>query len=143
MSLEAFAPTPAIVTLNDGSEVALLPLRLGQMPAFGAASKPVAQAMFTADYLTILDQHPQACIDMIKAVAPMMPAAIAGLYQDEVVRLVSAIFEVNQSFFIDRLRPEMTQAVQTAQTRITTLAALIGLPFSPGSSSTDTTSPPA
>ena len=142
MSLDVFAPVPHVVTLNDGREVALMPLRLGQMPAVTNAAKPMG-GLLLADFLTILDDHAEAAADLIRAAAPLDAGAVAALYQDEVVRLLSAIQEVNQNFFIQRLRPEMTQAALSATTRMKTLAALAGVSSLPGSGSTATTSPPA
>lgn len=143
MSLETFAPVPHVVTLNDGREVALLPLRLGQMPAVTKAAKPMGGLLLVADFLTILDDHAEAAADLIRAATPLDGGAVAALYQDEVVRLLTAIQEVNQSFFIQRLRPEMTQAALSATTRMKTLAALAGVSSLPGSGSTATTLPPA
>lgn len=143
MSLEVFAPTPLTVTLNDGREVAILPLKLGQLPAFTKAAKAPAPYLFAADYLTILEAHPADAIEMIRIAAPLSAEAVEGLWQDEVVRLLSAIYEVNQGFFIQRLRPEMTQALTTAKARIATLAALAGVPSSPGSGSTGSALPTA
>ena len=143
MSLETFAPVPQVVTLNDGRSVALLPLRLGQMPAVTRAAKPMGGLLLTADYLTVLDDHPQDTIDLIRAATTLTAEAVDALFQDEVVRLLSAIQEVNQDFFIQRLRQEMTQAATSATARIKELASLAGVSSSPGSGRTATTLPPA
>lgn len=143
MSLDVFAPVPHVVTLNDGRQVPLMPLRLAQMPAVTKAAKPMGGLLLVADFLTILDDHAQNAADLLQAATPLTAAEVAGLYQDEVVRLLSAVQEVNQNFFIQRLRPEMTQAATSATARMKTLAALAGASSLPGSGSTDTTSPPA
>lgn len=132
--LETFAPVPRIVTLNDGTELQVLPLRLGRMPAFTKAVKPIAGSLFVADYFTILEEHPQAAIDTICA-AGFAPAMAQALYQDETVRLLSAIYEVNGDFFIQRLRPAMTQAAEAAKATVAKMAALTGEAPSPSSSS--------
>lgn len=141
MTLETFAPTPRIVVLNDGRQVPILPLRLGQMPAFTVAAKAAAPSLFSADYLTILEDHPTDAMAMIGIVTDLSPGDIAALWQDETVALLSTIYEVNSDFFIQRLRPAMTKAAGDASARIKMMAALIGATSLPASASSATASP--
>jgi hypothetical protein len=143
MSLETFAPTPRIVVLNDGRQVSVLPLRLGQMPAFTAAAKAAAPSLFVADYMTILEQHPADAMTMIAVATALSPAETEALWQDETVALLSTIYEVNSDFFIQRLRPAMTKAAGDASARIKMMTDLLGAMSLPGSDSLATTSPPA
>jgi hypothetical protein len=143
MSLETFAPTPRTVTLNDGRRVDILPLRLRQMPAFTRAAKPVAGLLFIADYFTLLEEHPEVASDIIQTYLGWDAEVVGALFQDETVRLISAIYEVNGDFFIQRLRPAMTQATEGAAAQIAKLGILAGPQPLPGSGSTGSASTPA
>ena len=140
--LDIFAPVPRVVTLNDGTTIDILPLRLGQMPAFIKASNLIAGSLFVADYFTILEQQPQAAIDMICA-AGFNRDLVGKLWQDETVALLSAIYEVNGDFFIQRLRPAMTKAAAGARAAIEMMATAAMPPSLPTSDSADATSGPA
>lgn len=139
-TLETFAPIPRIVTLNNGQRIEILPLRLGQMPAFTQAVMPITGSLFLADYFTILEEHPAAALNMLVA-ACMTREQAEQVFQDETVALLAAIYEVNSDFFIQRLRPAMTRAAAGAQAVITALMT-VGAPSSPGLPGTDIPSPP-
>lgn len=143
MSLDVFVPQPRTVTLNDGREIGVLPLRLGQVPAFVKASKAVAPYLFVADYMVVLNDHPQDAAEMIVVATALSADQAADLWQDEAVRLLTAIYEVNADFFVQRLRPAMTAAAGEAAQRIATLKALLGAAFSQASdrSESDLTPP--
>ena len=140
--LETFAPIARTVVLADGSRLEVLPLRLGQLPAFTKACGPITGSLYVADYFSILEQQPEAAIETICA-AGFKRELVTGLYQDETVALLAAIYEVNGDFFIQRLRPAMTKAAAGAKGMMTAMQEAVTAPSSPSSQATATTSGPA
>ena len=140
--LETWAPVPRRVTLSDGTSVDVLPLRLGQLPRFNKAVAPIARHLFAADYITILEEAPEAAIETLRAYG-LVEATVEAMFQDDVVNLLSAIYEANGDFFIRRLRPAMTRATKGALTQIAKMKTLVGERPSPGLDGGDATLPAA
>ena len=124
MTSETFAalpPVPVMLVIG-GEPLELTPIRVGELPAFARAVKPVAVSLSASpDWLALMADHGEAVIDAV-AIASRRPKEwVAELGLDEAVRLAEAVFEVNADFFIQRVLPSLTEAAarisQTLGTR--------------------------
>ena len=111
-------PVPLILFIG-GERLELTPLRLGEIPAFARAIRPLASSLSVSpDWLALLDEHGEAVIDAV-AIASRRPKDwLAGLELDDAVRLSEAVFEVNADFFIQRVWPSLTEAAAQIGTRM-------------------------
>lgn len=105
----ALPPVPASVDIA-GQTLDITPLRVGELPAFARAVRPVAQKLSAEpDWLLLLSAHGDAVIDAV-AIACRQPRDwVAALAIDDAIHLAEAIFEANSDFFIRRVVPEVTR----------------------------------
>jgi hypothetical protein len=122
MSDDTFAALPPVPKFIEvaGERIDLIPLKVGEVPAFARAVQPVAASLSASpDWLALMAEHGEAVIDAV-AVASRRPREwVAALELDEAVRLAEAVFEVNADFFIRRLLPVVTEAASRIGTRLT------------------------
>ena len=106
----ALPPVPLILFVG-GERLELTPLRLGEIPGFARAIRPLASSLSASpDWLALLDEHGEAVIEAV-AIASRRPKDwLASLDLDDAVRLIEAVFEVNADFFIQRVLPSLTEA---------------------------------
>ena len=114
----ALPPVPLILFVG-GERLELTPLRLGEIPGFARAIRPLASSLSASpDWLALLDEHGEAVIEAV-AIASRRPKDwLAGLELDDAVRLIEAVFEVNADFFIQRVWPSLSEAAAQIGTRI-------------------------
>ena len=114
----ALPPVPLIIFVG-GERLELTPLRLGEIPGFARAIRPLASSLSASpDWLVLLDEHGEAVIEAV-AIASRRPKDwLAGLELDDAVRLTEAVFEVNADFFIQRVWPSLSEAAAQIGTRI-------------------------
>lgn len=108
---DAFPPTALSLEIA-GAELAITPIRVGEIPALLAAVRPFAHRLVDADldWLGLLADHGDALITAI-AVASRRPQEwVAGLEMDDAIRLAAALFEVNADFFVQRVVPTIQHA---------------------------------
>jgi hypothetical protein len=106
----ALPPLPVSIEIA-GEKIELTPLKVGEVPAFARAVRPIAASLSVSpDWLALLAEHGDAAIAAL-AIATRRPVDwVSGLDLDEAVRLAEAVFAVNADFFIRRLLPSVTQA---------------------------------
>ena len=114
----ALPPVPLILFVG-GERLELTPLRLGEIPGFARAIRPLASSLSVSpDWLALLDEHGEAVIEAV-AIASRRPKDwLAGLELDDAVRLIEAVFEVNADFFIQRVWPSLCEAAAQIGTRM-------------------------
>lgn len=121
MNRDTFAALPPVATfvLVGGERIELTPIKVGEVPAFARAVRPVAACLAVSpDWLALLAEHGEAVIEAI-TIASRRPAEwVTGLDLDEAVRLAEAVFEVNADFFIRRLLPSLTETATRIGTRM-------------------------
>lgn len=113
-SLEIFAPTPRIICV-DGREIAVLPLRMRQIPGFTKAVTPVAPYLLADQMLMAVQVEYDNLRDAIAIATGTEPAWLGDLYPDAFIALASAVVEVNADFFARRVLP----AIRTASEAVT------------------------
>lgn len=117
MRVDAFAalpPVPETVTIG-GETLGLMPLKVGELPAFARAVQPMVQRLSASpDWLALMADDGEAVIEAVSIASRRPLEWVAGLDLDDAVRLAQAVFEVNADFFVRRLMP----AIDAAAARI-------------------------
>lgn len=103
-SLEVFAPVPREVEIG-GRTLAILPLKMRQLPGFARAAAPFMELIVTSDYMGALTEHGPAVCDAVAVASGAEREWLDELYPDDMLRLTAAVFEVNLDFFAHRLLP--------------------------------------
>lgn len=117
--LDVIAPDPTAVVFS-GKAYAVEPLRIGQLPAFARAIRPLsgaidgllAQGLTAAGLLDLVAEHGEQVIEAL-AVATKVPADVIA--QGDPADLVPAmlrVFQVNRDFLMGRLSPALQAAAQ-------------------------------
>lgn len=133
--LDALPPVPTSLVVG-GESLEITPLKVGELPAFARAVRPLA-AQLTADpdWLRLLSEDGEALLLALAIACRRPPDWVAALGVDEAIRLAEAVFAANTDFFIQRVVPEITRVGQQIQRRIPGVMPL------PGSSGPDITTP--
>ncbi|WP_054006443.1 hypothetical protein, partial [Cypionkella psychrotolerans] len=135
--LAAFFPEIRRETIA-GKTLPIPNLKVRQLSAFGKASEPFMPLVVAADYMSVLTHHTEAACQAVSIVTGADVAWLMDLDPDEMLRLISAVYEVNFDFFARRLLPERAAAGERLMALMINLA---GAKPSLGSSDADTTSP--
>lgn len=117
----ALPPVPETVNLG-GESLDIVPLKLGELPAFARALGPLAAKLTPEpDWLRLLSEEGESLIHAL-SIACRRPASwVEGLALDEAIRLAEIVFEANADFFIRRVVPEITRVTGNINRRIGTL----------------------
>jgi hypothetical protein len=107
--LETFAPAPRVLTIA-GDEVELWPLRLRDYARFVRAITPAMGQLMAGDLMGALVEHEDSVIEAVSVGSKIRREDLEDLGMDEIVRLGSAVIEVNADFFLRRVLPEVTAA---------------------------------
>jgi len=112
---------PVVELTVGGERLEIRPLTVGQLPAFTRAIRGI-ELLWTAeelDVMALVADHGEALINAV-AIATCRPVVwVAGLGADAFIALVSAILELNADFFVRRVLPGLTGALE----RLTTVMA--------------------
>ena len=135
----ALPPVPETVVIG-GETLEISPLRVGELPAFARAVKPIA-AQLTAepDWLRLLSEDGESVILALAIACRRPPEWVANLALDDAIRLAEAVFGANADFFIRRVVPEITQMSARLSQILGTL--ILGQTPLPGSSDPATVTP--
>ena len=108
----ALPPEPLILSLG-GETLEVTPLRIGELPAFARAVKPIAAHLSTQpDWMLILAEDGEALIQALAIACRRPPEWLAALSLDEAIQVAEAVFEVNADFFIQRVVPQLQRVSQ-------------------------------
>jgi len=108
----ALPPEPLILSLG-GDHLEITPLRIGELPAFARAVKPIAAHLtLQPDWMLILSEDGEALILAMALACRRQPEWLAALSLDEAIQVAEAIFEVNADFFIQRVVPQLQRVSQ-------------------------------
>ena len=133
--LDIFFPEPRPLTLR-GHQLALLPLMMGQTPAFLKAVTPAMALLQNGAFQLAVTQHYDSLRDAMVIATGLAPEAMDGLYPDDFLQVLIAVVEVNLSFFVQRVVPALIKLVAlVVQTRP---APVTGDMSSPALSAPDT-----
>ncbi|MDO8892325.1 MAG: hypothetical protein Q7V00_10805 [Sulfurimicrobium sp.] len=108
----ALPPVPETVTIG-GETLDITPLKVGELPAFARAVRPVASKLTPdPDWLRLLSEDGDSVILALAIACRRPPKWVAALALDEAIHLAEAVFEANADFFIRRVVPEITRVSQ-------------------------------
>lgn len=105
---------PETMVLKIGDEnLDITPLRIGELPAFARAVKPIAGHLSTQpNWILILAEDGESLIQALAIACRRPPEWLAALSLDEAIQVAEAVFEVNADFFIQRVVPQLQRVSQ-------------------------------
>lgn len=121
-----------------GKTLSVPNLKVRQLAAFGKASEAFMPLIIAADYMAVLTHHTEAACQAVSIVTGAEVAWLMDLDPDDMLRLISAVYEVNFDFFARRLLPERAAA---GERLMALMINLVGERPSLGLSDADTASP--
>lgn len=97
-----------------GQTLAITPLRVGQIPGFARAIRPLVPQLGASgtDWFELLAEHGDALIEALRIATGLGRHDLAELPPDEFVELAAAVMEVNADFFVRRLTPALSRAAE-------------------------------
>jgi hypothetical protein len=117
--LDVIKPAAVAAEFN-GKQVHIAPLKVGQLPAFARAIKPLGgaiediatgrKALGIASLLELIADHADAVIDATAIGSGLTRAEIEDGSPDQLVELAAKVLKVNADFFKGRLTPEVVAA---------------------------------
>ncbi len=108
----ALPPEPMVLKIG-GENLDITPLRIGELPAFARAVKPIAAHLtLKPDWMLILGEDGEALILALALACRRPPEWLAGLSLDEAIQVAEVVFEVNADFFIRRVVPQLQRVSQ-------------------------------
>lgn len=111
-------PQP-IEVMAGGESIAVTPIRVRELSAFGAAVRPLLGSFSeNADIAELLARHPDAIIDGVAVGIRKPRKFVEGLGLDELVALAFAVLEANADFFARRITPAIAAGVAKVATRL-------------------------
>ena len=123
--LQALIPQ-AVELVVKGEPLAILPLKVGQMPAFLRAVSPMLQQLSTSDidWLALLGAHGEALLSAIAIAVGKPRAWVDDLAADEAIVLAAKVIEVNADFFTLQVIPKLGGLFESLQVPTNTAAGL-------------------
>ena len=114
--LQALIPQ-AVELVVKGEPLAILPLKVGQMPAFLRAVSPMLQQLSTSDidWLALLGEHGEALLSAIAIAVGKPRAWVDDLAADEAIVLAAKVIEVNADFFTHQVIPKLGGLFESLQ----------------------------
>lgn len=118
-TFDALPPVPETV-LIAGETLEIVPLKVGELPAFVRAIRPFAQALTQdVDWLALFGSRGEDLVQALAIACRRPKDWVEGLELDEAIRLAEAVFEVNADFFIQKVAPMATFAADRIGRRLT------------------------
>ena len=116
----------AMELVVKGEQLAILPLKVGQMPAFLRAVSPMLQHLTASDidWLTLLGEHGEALLSAIAIAVGKPRAWVDDLAADEAIVLAAKVIEVNADFFTRQVIPKLGGLFESLQAPTNTVAGL-------------------
>ena len=116
----------AVELVVKGEPLAILPLKVGQMPAFLRAVSPMLQQLSTSDidWLGLLGEHGEALLSAIAIAVGKPRAWVDDLAADEAIVLAAKVIEVNADFFTLQVIPKLGGLFESLQVPTNTAAGL-------------------
>lgn len=114
--LQTMVPQPVVVKVGD-EEIQIRALRVGQVSAVLYVIKPLAPQLAeykktgSVDVLSLVVENTPAVINLLAILLSKPKEWVEDLELDSMVKLVSAVLEVNLDFFIQRVLPSVLKAM--------------------------------
>ena len=117
--LEKLIPQATELAIH-GETLAIMPLKVGQMPAFLRAITPVMHHLSSSeiDWIALFGERGDDLLSAI-AIAVKKPRSwVDDLAADEAIVLAAKVIEVNADFFVRRVAPKVGDLAQSLNGRL-------------------------
>ena len=110
---------PAVTVTVGGQDIVVQPVKLGQLPQFLRAVRPILAAVFQGgaaefDLVALYADHGDGVTDALSIATGVPRSQVEQWTLDEALAVGRAVFEVNQDFFRNRVAPMLGQAMPPA-----------------------------
>ena len=110
-TLEKIAPTPLRLDIA-GERLSILPIKTRELPVMMKAISPILSEIQDGDILGALAANADALVAAV-AIGSRKPREwVDDLDLDDLVELAGSVLEVNADFFVHRVLPGMTKAME-------------------------------
>ena len=110
--LEKIAPIPVRVDVG-GERISITPIKTRELPAMMRAVSPILTEIQRGDIVAALAANADALIDAVATGARLERSWVNGLDVDDLVILAGAVIESNADFFVRRVMPILTAAIES------------------------------
>jgi hypothetical protein len=119
---EAIAPSQTAATFK-GRAIQITPLKVGQLPAFARAVKPIGgavESMLGSDgvdmgaIMALIADHGESVVEAVAIASGVSVDELNDSTPDELIELGAVALKVNADFFKGRLTPAILAAVKKA-----------------------------
>lgn len=121
--LDVIKPAATVVEFDERL-VHITPLKVGQLPAFARAIKPLGgaieqiatgrAALDLAALIGMVAEHGEAVVEAVSIATGIKADELNEATPDQLIELAVAVLKVNADFFKGRLTPAILAAVKTA-----------------------------
>lgn len=110
-TLEKIAPTPLRLDVA-GERISILPIKTRELPPMMKAVAPILGEIQNGDILGALAANADSLVAAVAIGSRKDRAWVDDLDLDDLVALAGAVLEVNADFFVHRVLPGLTKAVE-------------------------------
>ena len=110
-TLEKIAPIPVKVDIA-GERLCILPIKTRELPLMMKAIAPILGEIQSGDILGALATNADSLVAAVSIGSRKDRAWVDDLELDDLVALAGAVLEVNADFFVHRVLPGLTKAVE-------------------------------
>lgn len=110
-TLEKIAPTPLRLDVA-GERLSLLPIKTRELPGMMKAIAPILSEVQSGDIFAAFATNADALIAAVAIGSRKDRAWVDELDLDDLVALASGVLEVNADFFVQRVLPGLTTAME-------------------------------
>ena len=110
-TLEKIAPIPVKVDIA-GERLCILPIKTRELPGMMKAIAPILGEIQNGDILGALATNTDSLVAAVSIGSRKDRAWVDDLELDDLVALAGAVLEVNADFFVHRVLPGLTKAVE-------------------------------
>ena len=110
-TLEKIAPIPVRVDIA-GERLSILPIKTRELPLMMKAIAPILAEIQDGDIMGALATNADSLVAAVAIGSRKDRAWVDELELDDLVALAGAVLEVNADFFVHRVLPGLTKAVE-------------------------------
>ncbi len=111
-TLEKIVPTPVRIDIAD-ERLSLTPIKTRELPAMMRAIAPILAEIQKGDILGALATNADSMVDAVSIGSRKPREWVDELDLDDLVAVAGAVLEVNADFFVRRVMPILTTAIES------------------------------
>ena len=125
-TLEKIVPTPIRIDIAD-ERLSLTPIKTRELPAMMRAIAPILAEIQSGDILGALAANADSMVDAVSIGSRKPREWVDELDLDDLVTLAGGVVESNADFFVRRVMPILTTAIESVTRAIRSETAADGL----------------